>query len=115
MNENKKKEIETILKTITEEEYSIKRINYYLYKDDSILLIEANRENSEYSFAIFHNTKKNNDYCKAKVYHSFSLLSFRYPNTKRCVIVLDKTKRKEKRTIIKNSRTNEVLIIFHMW
>lgn len=111
---SEKKEIETLLKTITRIEYSVKSINHYLYKDDSIFLIEANRENSEYSFAIFHNTKKNNDYCKAKVYHSFSLLSFRYPNTKRCVIVLDEAKRKYKRTIIKNSRTNEVLIIFHM-
>lgn len=114
MNENKKKEIETLLKIITEEEYSIKRINYYLYKEDSILLIEANRENSEYSFALFYNTKENNDYYKAKVYHSFSLLSFRYPNTKHYVIVLDEAKRKYKRTIIKNSSTNEVLIIFHM-
>lgn len=114
MNENKKKEIETLLKIITEEEYSIKRINYYLYKEDSILLIEANRENSEYSFALFYNNKKNNDYYKAKVYHSFSLLSFRYPNTKRYVIVLDEAKRKYKRTIIKNSSTNEVLMFFHM-
>lgn len=109
-----KKEVETLIKIATEKEYRVRTISYYLYKDDSILLVEANRENREYSFAIFHNTKKNNDYYKAKVYHSFSILSFRYPNTMRYVIVLDKMKRKEKKTVIKNSISNEVLVSLYI-
>lgn len=109
---NKKKVIEALIKAVTKIEYSIKSINYYSYKDAPILLVEANRENKEYSFALLHNTTEQNDYYKAKIYHSFSLLSFRYPNTERCVIVLDEMKRKKEKIIVKSNTSNEVLIVF---